>query len=122
MEFLYTARNLEIYTVKKVINFPKRVTFYISQPLANTATTVHKLVKKGNTIYPTNQHEAQLRKDYFLEALGELQAFVSQLEIAEQICNIKANEMVHWMELVMKEQRLIKALLRVERDKYKNLP
>lgn len=122
MEFLYNARNLEAYTIKKVTNFPKRVTFFVSIPLANIAGSIHILVKKANTIYPTNQHEAQLRRDFFLEALGELQAFVSKLELAEPICHIKGNEMAHWMELVMKEQRLIKALLRVERDKFKNLP
>ena len=29
IEFLYNARNLEIYSIKKCTNFPKRYTFYI---------------------------------------------------------------------------------------------
>lgn len=34
VEFLHTARELELFTIRKVVNFPKRYTFYVSQPLA----------------------------------------------------------------------------------------
>lgn len=79
IEFLYNARNLEIYSIKKCTNFPKRYTFYISQPIANASTKIYELAKCGNSIYPTNQHEVQLRKDYFLKAKAELYSLISQV-------------------------------------------
>lgn len=41
VEFLHTARELELFTIRKVVNFPKRYTFYVSQPLAASAASVH---------------------------------------------------------------------------------
>lgn len=34
VEFLRTARELQLYTIKKCVSFPKRYTFYVSQPIA----------------------------------------------------------------------------------------
>ncbi len=122
VEFLHTARQLEIYTIQKVVGFPKRYTFYVSQPLANTATHIHKMVKMGNSIYPQNQHEVQIRRDYFLKALAELQALVSQIEVAAQLFPIDGNQMRFWMDMVNKEDRLLRAVLNREKERYKNLP
>ena len=82
MEFLYNARKLEIYSMQKCIGFPKRYTFYISQPLANATVRVYEAVKKGNSVHPLNQHEVQVRRDFFINAYAELQSIVSQLEVA----------------------------------------
>lgn len=84
MEFVHTARQLQIYTIQKVVNFPKRYTFYVSQPIANAATRIHECAKMANSIYPLNQHEAQMRRDYLLRANAELNSLASQLEIAQQ--------------------------------------
>lgn len=122
VEFINTARQLEIYTIQKAVGFPKRYTFYVSQPLANTATNIHKAVKMGNSVYPQNQHEVQIRRDYFLRALAELQALVSQIEVAAQLFPIDANQMRFWMDMVNKEDRLLRAVLKREKERYKNLP
>lgn len=82
MEFIYTARQLELYTIRKCVSFPKRYTFYISQPLANDAKRIHDDVKMANSIFPLNAHDAQVRRDYLTRAHAELYAMISQLEIA----------------------------------------
>lgn len=61
MEFLVTARNLQIYTIQKCVNFPKRYTFFVPQPLANATVRVYEDVKRANSIYPINQHEVQIQ-------------------------------------------------------------
>lgn len=68
MEFIHTARELEIYTIKKCIGFPKRYTFYLAKPISDSAVRIHTYSKMANSIYPTNQHEAQMRRDYLLRA------------------------------------------------------
>ena len=122
VQFLHTARELQIYTVQKCVGFPKRYTFYVSQPLAAAATRIYEDVKCGNSIYPANQHEVQLRRDYFLQALAELQNLISQVEVAYELFRFDANIMEHWMELVDTEMKLIKALLKSDKSRYKDLP
>ena len=122
MEFLAMARKLEIHTIQKCVNFPKRYTFYVSQPLAATATRIYEDVKRGNSIYPTNQHEVQLRRDYFLNAYAELQSMVSQLEVAQELFGIEMETMKYWMEMVDTEIRLVRAVLKNDRARYKDLP
>lgn len=122
MEFIHTARQLQIHTIQKCVNFPKRYTFYVSQPIANSATRIHELVKCANSIYPLNQHEVQIRRDYLLRANAELQSLVSQIEVAQQLFGIEPDALRYWMEIVDREIRLVKAVLKKDRERYKNLP
>lgn len=122
MEFLATARKLEIYTIRKCVGFPKRFTFYVSQPLANATTRIYEEVKRGNSIYPLNQHEVQMRRDCFLRAYAELQSVISQLEVAQELFGVEMDTMRGWMELVDQEIRLVKAVLKKDRERYKDLP
>lgn len=121
MEFIHTARELEIYTIKKCIGFPKRYTFYLAKPISDSAVRIHTYSKMANSIYPTNQHEAQMRRDYLLRANAELQNLVSQIEIAHEIFSLDYNIMKYWMDIVDKEIKLIKGTLKKDKERYKNL-
>ena len=122
MEFIHTARQLQIHSIKKCTGFPKRYTFYVSQPIANSATRIHQYVKMANSIYPLNKHEVQIRRDYLLRANAELQSLISQLEVAHELFGIDVDALKYWMELVEREIRLVKAVLKKDRTRYKNLP
>ncbi len=122
VEFLNTARELELYTIRTVVNFPKRYTFYVSQPLANLSTSIYSLVKEGNSIYPQNKHESQMRIDCFLKAVARLQALVGQVEMALELFPAEYKKIDRWMELIAEENRLLKAVIKKERTKYKDLP
>ena len=122
MECLYTGRTLQIYSIRKCVGFPKRYTFYVSQPIANASVRVYENVKRGNSIYPVNQHEAQMRRDYFLQAFVELQSMVSQIEAATELFDIEPKTLEYWMGMVERELRVIKAVLNRDRERYKELP
>lgn len=121
MEFIYTARRLQIYTIQKCVNFPKRYTFYISQPIAESATHIHENVKMANSIYPTNAHEVQLRRDYLLQANAQLNSLVSQIEVAHELFGLEPNVMKYWMDLVDSEIHLVKGVLKKDKERYKNI-
>lgn len=121
MAFLATARKLQIITIQKCKKFPKAYTFYLGVPIANLAKEVHNYVKQGNSIYPTNKHEVQLRRDCFLKAHATLQSLVSQAEVAAEIIGIKGQDMHEWMETVVEEIKLIKAVMKSDHDRYKNI-
>ena len=122
MEFVHTARQLQIYTIQKVVNFQKRYTFYVSQPIANAATRIHECAKMANSIYPLNQHEAQMRRDYLLRANAELNSLASQLEIAQELFGVEENAMKFWANLIVSEIALVKGTMKKDRERYKNLP
>lgn len=122
MEFIHTARQLQIHTIQKCVNFPKRYTFYVSQPIAECATRIHEYVKCANSIYPVNQHEVQMRRDYLLRANAELYSLISQIVVANELFGIEADKMKYWMEIVEKEIRLVKGTMKKDRERYKNLP
>ena len=122
MEFIANARKLQIYSIQKCVNFPKRYTFYVSQPLANAATRIHEDVKRGNSIYPVNQHEVQIRRDCFIRANAELQSMVSQLEVAQELFGIEMDTLKYWVDIIDTEIRLVKAVMKADRERYKNLP
>ena len=122
MEFVHTARKLQIHTIQKCVNFPKRYTFYISQPLANCSTRIYEYVKCANSIFPTNKHEVQIRRDYLLRANAELNSLVSQIELAAEIFGINPETLKYWMEMIEQEIKLVKGVLNKDRERYKELP
>lgn len=121
MEFLYNARKLEIFTIKKCISFPKRYTFYIGQEISNLAINIYNTIRMANNIFPSNQHEVQKRKDLFVEARGMLYALVSQIEVANELFTINGNAMNEWSEIINAELKLLKGVMKNDRDRYKHL-
>ena len=122
MEFVHTARQLQIHSIQKAVGFPKRYTFYVSQPIANCATRIHEYVKCANSIYPLNQHEVQMRRDYLLRANAELNSLVAQIEVAAELFGMEPDKMKYWMDIVEKEIRLVKGAMKKDRERYKDLP
>ena len=121
MEFVHTARELQIYTIKKCVGFPKRYTFFLAQPISEMATRIHQYVKAANSIYPTNAHEAQIRRDYLLRANAELNSLVSQIEVANEIFGLEENVLKFWMDIVDREIRLVKGTMKKDNERYKDL-
>ena len=121
MEFLAMARKLQIYSIQKCVNFPKRYTFYVSQPIANSATRVYEYLKRANSIYPLNQHEVQLRRDCLIQANAELNSLTSQLEVAQELFGIEMKTLQYWADMVNTEIRLVKAVMKSDRTRYKGL-
>ncbi len=122
MEFIRNARALQIFTIRKCKNFPKRYTFYVGIPLANAATRVYEQVKRGNSINPANQHEVQMRRDCFLKANAELYSIVSQIEVAEELFGLDREMIRQWITLVDREIALVKGTMDSDKRRYKNLP
>ena len=121
MEFIHTARELRLYTTRKCAGFPKRYTFTVSNPLADSSRRIHQYCKMANSIYPLNAHEAQIRRDYLLRANAELQSLVSDIEFAAELFGIESDTMKFWMEIVEKEIRLVSGVMKRDRERYKNL-
>ena len=121
MEFIHTARELRLYTTRKVTGFPKRYTFTVANPLADSARRIHQYCKMANSVYPLNAHEAQIRRDYLIRANAELQSMVSDIDFAAELFGIQPDTMKFWMDIVDREIRLVKGTMKKDRERYKNL-
>lgn len=122
IEFLNNARKLEMFTIQKCVStIPKRYTFYIGNHLADSAHAIYSNAVKGNSIYPTNKHEAQIRNDYFIKAVVEARNLVSQIELAHEMLHFDVKVMREWMKLVSDEIALLKGVIKKDQARYKNL-
>ena len=68
VQFLETARELEVYTLAQCARFPKSFMFLITQELAQLARGVLNDIKSANSIFPANAAEAQMRLDFWTAA------------------------------------------------------
>lgn len=124
IQFVDTARALEVLTLKNCLKFPKRYTFFITTELVRLSQSVYNNVKSANSIYPTNQSEVQMRRDYLTKANCDLQALISQLGVAKEITSgeIKSTTWVEWMNLIEEEAKLISAVKKADKERFKTLP
>lgn len=128
VQFLETARELEAYTLAQCARFPKAFMFLITQELAQLARGVLNDIKSANSIFPANAAEVQMRLDFWTAANCKLQCLVSQLDIARQLITHTAkNKPIHetvwrtWAELIAREAKLIAAVKKQDKTRYKGL-
>lgn len=106
-QFLETALQIQITTLRRVAKFPKRFTYLLSVHLTDAAARGFEQVKKANSIYPKNQHEAQIRRDCLIKAYAEYQHLISQV-----LALAAADKLDHFI----KEQLRIKGYVRYMDD------
>ena len=130
-DFIYYARGIEIETKKACKSLGKSNTFYIGVPLSESATNIHRFLKLGNGIYPRNQHEVQIRRDWMIRAKTEMEFFISELEVAKELSPQKTNDNNKGLDfgilevisgLCWKELGLIKGIIESDKKRYVNLP
>lgn len=122
-------RNVLLITLEQCLKVPKRYTFYLTQKIMDHASAVYDEVTMANSIFPINQHEAQLRRDHLIAANAKLQALDRQLGLLAGVLwknpeNFKGfdNAFTVWGELIIEEAKLISGIRRSDRARYKNLP
>lgn len=121
MDFLTIARELEVFSTRQCGKFSKHYTFYLSVPIAESARRVMECCKRGNSIYPLNGHEAQMRRDQFLTAYAEVQSMITQVDVAREVCLVRKEIIFEWTKLIDREMQLIKAVLDSDKRRFNNL-
>lgn len=120
LEFINTAIELEIFTIKQVIKFPKRYQYIITNDILRLTKDCLFNVKSANEIYPTNKIELEIRTKYLLDAKCNISNLYTQIDILIQLCEIEIKEqnIIKWMELITKEEQLIKSLLKKDKERF----
>ncbi len=123
VQFLDTAYDLHVMSIRNCLKIPKRLTFYLSTDIVRAAADCHSNVKAANSIFPSNQHEAQLRRDYLIKANSAVQTLYSLLDIlwgfhAE---GITERTMEIWIDTAAKEAKLIAGIKESDKKRFANL-
>lgn len=124
MEFLKNARDIEEIFIDLRINKPKRYSFFFDK-LLDYSFNLLSAVKAGNSIYPENKIEAGMRQRYFKEGLAYCQVLVSQIEVVHHKLKddgIKIGLVEQLAIKINNEIRLIKGVIKNDKNRYKNLP
>lgn len=121
LQFLDTARELEIFTLRNCVKFPKRYTFFITTEIVRLAQSVFNNVKSANSVFPSGELEVQLRRDYLTRANCDLQCLISQLDVAKEMfgAEIKSGMWCNWMDLIEREAKLISAVKKKDKERLK---
>ena len=69
VQFIETARQLEAHTFACCMKAPKRYERFLTGRIMELSSEVHDRVRAANNIWPTNRHEAQLRRDELMVAV-----------------------------------------------------
>lgn len=121
MQFLETARQLEIFTLQNCVKFPKRYTFFITTEIVRLAQSVYNNVKSANSVFPSGQLEMELRREYLTRANCDLQCLISQLDVAKEMFGeqVKSTTWCTWMDLIEEEAKLISAVKKNDKARLK---
>ena len=121
LQFIETARQLEIFTLRNCVKFPKRYTFFITTEIVRLSQSVYNNVKAANSVFPSGELEVQMRRDYLTRANCDLQCLISQLDVAKEMFGeeVKSNTWCAWMDLIEAEAKLISAVKQKDKERLK---
>jgi hypothetical protein len=129
MQFVETARKLEVHAFSVVTKAPKRYGPYLLYKIMHLASAVHDEVRAANNIYPKNKHEAQMRRDCLTKANITLQNLSPKLTLLydsilqnPEKCPWIDHAMLEFGNLIKEEAQLISKVKKADNDRYKNLP
>lgn len=118
VQFLETAKELYNYTRKMCVTLPKRYTFFGLAQMFDCACRMREFIKKGNSLFPSNKHEVQMRRDCFLNAKMELQALADHIGDIREIFPIEDKAIVIWLKLLTDEKNLLTTILERDKERY----
>lgn len=119
VQFLDTARKIEIYTLQQIKKIPKRYTFLLATHIVELSQELYDNIKRANSIYPKDAEAVAMRRKYFIEANGALQCLISQIDIVKEVSagEIGDKQWVEWGRLLAEEARLIAKVMRTDAEK-----
>lgn len=118
MQFLESARELYVINIRYCENLPKKHYHYLQEPYSRALADMLTYLKMGNSIYPTNETEAQLRREYFLKAYASLQAAVSFLGIIQDMGLLTERQITYISCKMSEELKLIKGILKTDKTRF----
>ena len=91
IQYVENARQLQVFTIKNCVKFPKRYTYIVVQKIANLVEDIDTHVRVAESMMPTNLHEAQLKRDELTYTFGLLNSLDDKLQLMYDIVSDNPN-------------------------------
>lgn len=91
IQYVENARQLQVFTIKNCVKFPKRYTYIVVQKIANLGEDIDTHVRVAESMMPTNLHEAQLKRDELTYTFGLLNSLDDKLQLVYDIVSDNPN-------------------------------
>lgn len=122
IQFLETAREIELFIYRITKHFPKRYSYTLSAELIKLSQSLLNNLKAANSIYPTNAHELQIRRDYWIYANNSLQCLISQCGVAKELAtDVKSSSWEQLGLMLQDEAKLISAVKASDMKRFSTL-
>lgn len=128
VQYVETARQLQVFTISNCVKFPKRYTYLVVNKLASLAEDIDTHIRIAEAIMPTNSHEAQTRRDELNLAFGLLNSLDDKLQLMYDIVKKNPNwdkefrwlpnAMLEWGRLIQAEKNLIVGVKKADRKRF----
>ena len=116
VQFIDTARELHVFTLRTTKKFPKSYYFSVTQYINQSVNLIRASVERGNKIYPSCAENKRLRYEQMMMGYAELSNLIAQIDTAYLMFPIADKTMIKWMELIDTENKLLKSLLKKEQQ------
>lgn len=126
-EYINLAREIYVFTYKRVRLLPKTYTFYFSLPLYNAEREAYRLVKTANLIYidskqdgPIAERNKQRRRELYEDAQGYYNSMLDTLDLAFTEVNhekLPPSVLKEWVGMITEEVSQISKIKRSDKSR-----
>lgn len=130
-----TAKKLYKKVLDMCLKMPKRYTYLLLTDVIHCAADVKRNTKGANSVFPTNQHEAQIRRDYWIHARAALQGLSSFIDdfldipdtlqyhdpASDRTKGVTIHELEEIADLINSEMGLITKALEDEQRRFRSM-
>ena len=116
LEFYTTARKMRGALTRWAMNhknIPKHFRSVLVIPLLCICDDLMNNITAANSVYPTNEHEMQIRRDHQNAALGNCEQIWQQLQHIDDVMfeanALDLNKLAPMLEMIVRESGLIKS-------------
>lgn len=124
LQVITKARDLRSYTIKVCTNeknFPKRYRWCITNGIVQDTNELVKLISSANAIKVEDVSDKLRRRTYQKMALELTEVLLDSVSVAYEIFRIEASRIEYWTAEIVDIQRLLRAWMRSDKERYQDI-
>lgn len=124
LQVLELAKQLVKYTLERVASercIPKKQRWVLGDKIASACLNAVTNIRKANSVLVQTHEDYMLRRKYQNEAHAELGALYALVDVALNIYPIPSSTVETWSNLIYDTDEKLKAWMRSDKERYKNV-
>lgn len=110
-----------IQTCRAESVFPKASRWILAKPIVDECVSALACVRRANAVLVQTEMDYQYRRNQQVQAHSHLDAMLSLIDLAYASFSIDSRKVDHWTSLVLKADDKLKAWMKSDKERYKDL-